>query len=373
MDYRKVNKKIDLNFNKRFKLIMSISCIVVVMIITLLSPQLVNGYEIGGENKKSSFYVKVFNYAIPTAKVVNDDLLNNYSLKESFLQALGIKSPKSILRKEMAIIDKDEAEKVKENNNDKKVEDKMYDKDGKLVIDPFKLDDKEVYKDVQDNDATGKDTISPAYDSSLKKTLDMNKPEVLIYHTHTHESYKPGNPSSEDQKVNVCSVGDVLANELMQNYGICVIHDKTIHDTIYPKCYQKSGETLDRYLKKYGNFKLIIDMHRDSASDKRLVSTKLNGEEVARFMFVIEKSNPLVKSNLALTNKLVSISDKLYPNLLRKQKIYYYNRGMRHFNQNKSKNSILIEMGSYVNTTDEAKKTAKYIARILAEHLNRKQ
>ncbi|WP_138204738.1 stage II sporulation protein P [Haloimpatiens lingqiaonensis] len=373
MDYKKINREIDLNFNKKFKLIMSISCIVVIMIITLISPQLVRGYDIEGEKGKSSFYVKVLNYSIPTVKVVNNDLLNTNSLKESFLQALGIKNPKSILKKEIAIIDKDKSKQTTGNQKNNKEQDRVYDKEGKVVVNPFELDDKEVCREVKDNDASSKNTQSPAYDSSLKKTLNMNKPEVLIYHTHTHESFRPGNPSSEDQNVNICAVGDVLANELMQNYGICVIHDKTIHDSIYPKCYVKSGETLDRYLKKYGDFKLIIDLHRDSPSDKSLVTTKLNGEDIARAMFVIDKSSPNLKDTLALTNKLVSICDKLYPNFLRKQKIYYYDRGSRHFNQNKSKNVILIEMGSYVNTTDEAKRTGKYIARILAEHLNRKQ
>ena len=32
----------------------------------------------------------------------------------------------------------------------------------------------------------------------------------------------------------------------------------------YKGAYKKSGAILDKYLKEYGNFKLIIDLHRDN-------------------------------------------------------------------------------------------------------------
>lgn len=349
-----MKKKVDLKYNKNFKYIMSILCLTLILIISLLSPKLVKAYSSEDKSKKTSIYMKVINYAMPTVSIANSDDTKSPKLKESFFKKIGFKKNQS---KSSLIKDSDE----KEN--------KTCPKDVNSVIDPFELDEKEVSKNIE-NDGAKKNINSPAYQPKLKKKLDMNKPEVLIYHTHTHESYKPGSHTSDNQKVNICSVGDVLTEELMQNYGICVIHDKTFHDNVYTKCYTKSGQTVDRYLKKYGDFKLIIDLHRDSAENKKIVTTKLNGEQMARYMFVIDQSNPLLKNTMSLTNKLISISDRLYPNLLRKTKIYTYRHGCKHFHQNKSKNLIVLEVGSHMNTTDEAKRTAKYIARIIAEYMN---
>ena len=43
---------------------------------------------------------------------------------------------------------------------------------------------------------------------------------------------------------------------------------------------------------------------------------------------------------------------------------------MEHFNLGLSDNMIIIEDGSAGNTVEEAKNTAKYIARIIAEYIN---
>ena len=51
----------------------------------------------------------------------------------------------------------------------------------------------------------------------------------------------------------------------------------------YTIAYENSGVTLAKYIKKYGNFDLIIDLHRDSVLDKNAVTTKINGENVAQF------------------------------------------------------------------------------------------
>ena len=113
--------------------------------------------------------------------------------------------------------------------------------------------------------------VATLYDPNLKKTLNKAKPEVLIYHSHTSEAYRASDndtskiSSSSDVTKNVSSVGDVIKEELEKKYGIAVIHDKTVHDKgNYYGAYKKSGVTLDKYLKEYGDFKLIIDLHRDS-------------------------------------------------------------------------------------------------------------
>ena len=141
----------------------------------------------------------------------------------------------------------------------------------------------------------------------------------------------------------------------------------------YPKAYKKSGVTLDKYLKVYENFDLIIDLHRDSVNDKNAVTTKINGENVAQFMFVVAQQNPKYAQQKKLINSMIGISNKLYPDLLRGLEITVVNRGIGFYNQNRSDNAVLIELGTYTNTISEAKNTGKYLSRIIAEQLNGKK
>jgi stage II sporulation protein P len=169
--------------------------------------------------------------------------------------------------------------------------------------------------------------------------------------------------------------GDKL-NVYVNNYKIGVIHDKTVHNAIlYNKAYARSGETLDKYLKQYDDFKLIIDLHRDASTDGKAVTVKLNGTNMARIEFVIGKANKSANKNIAITKDIIGISQNLFPGLVRQTNsndfgIYYWNS---YFNQNKSSNAILLEVGNEINTLDEAKASGTYIARIIAEYLNKKR
>ena len=58
--------------------------------------------------------------------------------------------------------------------------------------------------------------------------------------------------------------GNVLAEVLEEN-GIAVVHDKTIHDNpSYDASYERSFETVKTLLKKYPSIECIIDLHRDA-------------------------------------------------------------------------------------------------------------
>ena len=116
---------------------------------------------------------------------------------------------------------------------------------------------------------------------------------------------------------------------------------------------------------------MIIDLHRDSVSNKNAVTANINGENVAKIMFVNAKNSSRYAKNAQLAQALQDKANELYPGFARS--IYTYNSGILAFNQDLSDNSVLIECGSNVNTMDEAKNSAKYIARIIAEYLNRPQ
>lgn len=213
-------------------------------------------------------------------------------------------------------------------------------------------------------------SASKAYDPSLKKVLDPTKVEVLIYHTHTTENYAESSRDTLDERYSVVGVGNVIEEELENNYGISVIHDKTNHSVSYNDSYKRSNETVNSYLKKYGDFKMIIDLHRDSVVNKASVTTNINGENVATLMFVTAENSSRYPKNKALAEEMFNKSNKLFPGLVKK--IYTYHRGINAFNESLSDGSMLIECGANVNTSAEAQTSARYIARLIAEHINRK-
>ena len=219
---------------------------------------------------------------------------------------------------------------------------------------------------------------SAAYDPSLKKTLDEANVEILIYHTHTHEGFAESGADTEQEDFSVVGVGEVLAQELEEGYGISVIHDKTVHDTSpYDQSYYRSGPTVQSYLDQFPNLKFVIDLHRNSGPSKDRTTVEINGQSLARIMFVTSQASPYYTEMMQAVNQMISTSEELFPGLLADGNngvgLYEYNRGSNNFNQALSPACILTEFGTELNTAQEAKLSAKYLARLIAEYLNSKE
>lgn len=335
----------------------------------------------GEENFQSSnpLYINILNFTMPLVKSLvsstDENAQLNYSLKEMLLEKAGldINSPLSVVAREFSLIKVvDNTVAVQESNNS-------------IIINPFKLNENNIIK-ISQNDSKdssennlnpGATAVSEIYNPNLKTPLDASKPEVFIYHTHTTESFKPSSQDNLDPTKSVVAVGDIIQNELQNNYGIATIHDKTIHNVaVYNEAYARSGETVNKYLSKYKDFKLIIDLHRDASivSNPKPVSVTLNNKSLAKIEFVVGTANKNYQQNLSMTRKLINISQGLFPGLVRMGSpndngVYYIHA---YFNQNKSANATLLEVGNEINTLDEAKTTGYYIARIIAEYINGK-
>ncbi|MDU1313585.1 MAG: stage II sporulation protein P [Clostridium septicum] len=312
-------------------------------------------YERGGYA-----YVQLLNFSMPIVEtqVYNkeDFAENKLSIEKIIIQALGLGNinAQSIVGKELTLF--------------KEVAGDCVQNKSIVGLTPFSLKDNSIAK-LTPEEIAELNKVSDAYDPSLKKTLDNSKPEVLIYHTHTTENYAEAGKDTTDSNFNVVGVGDILAKELEEGYGISVVHDKTNHSIEYNDSYNRSNETVQKYLNKYGDFKLVIDLHRDSLDPGKKVTGSINGQELAKFMFVRAENSTRYEANKALSDKLYGIATSLYPEITRN--IWTYEIGKNAFNQGLSDNSVLIEVGFNTNTAQEAKLTAKYIARVLAEHLNR--
>lgn len=209
-----------------------------------------------------------------------------------------------------------------------------------------------------------------------KIELAKKSPQVLIYHSHAMESYMPsteGNYHTLNEKYNVVGVGNALVKVLQDKYKLNVVHDKTYHDKqSYAYSYANSLVTVKNNLSRYTSLKVILDLHRDAFDVKTEAEKKakkaeytatINKKSAARIMLVIAKGNPnyaeLEKFAVYLKKKM----DKLYPGLF--MKIDVKSRGK--YNQYFSNHSMLVEIGSMLNTTEEARYSAELFGKVLGE------
>ena len=205
--------------------------------------------------------------------------------------------------------------------------------------------------------------------SSLK--VDCNT-SILIFHTHTSETYNiPENEytdyyRTENERYNIISVGNALSNALISKGYNCV-HDKTVHDyPSYNGAYKASLETVQKQLKN-NKFDLVIDIHRDaiSSNEKFRPTVEINGETVAKLMFVIgTNSGGLTHDewmeNLKFAIMIQNRANEMYPGLFRELHL-----SSSRYNQHVSNGAMILEVGATGNTLEEARGAMKYFAEVL--------
>lgn len=212
----------------------------------------------------------------------------------------------------------------------------------------------------------------------LKLKFDRKGPWILIYHTHTTESYlsKPEDINKKnipnrvtDIKKNIVRVGDELTKNLENKYGIDVLHNGTFHDIPnYNLSYVNSMNTLSKILKSYPSLKLSLDLHRDGiGGNKKLRSVaKINGKNAAQVMFVVGSNERLIhpewRENLKLAVKLQAKLNEIAPGLA---KPIYISRNR--YNQHMAQRGITIEIGGDGNTLTEALESTKYLAKAISD------
>lgn len=205
-----------------------------------------------------------------------------------------------------------------------------------------------------------------------------NKRDVLIFHTHTCESYTPseqynyemtGTYRTTDLNYTVARVGDELTKQLTE-YGLNVTHDITYHDyPAYSGSYGRSLATVQNLLKGTTNAEMVIDLHRDAVgSNNNYAPTVQIGEEyAAQLMFVmgtngggLEHSN--WRQNMSMAVKIQTKANELYPGLFRPIIL----RNSR-YNQHLTTGACIIEVGATGNTMEQCLTSMKYLAKVLSD------
>lgn len=210
-------------------------------------------------------------------------------------------------------------------------------------------------------------------------TISNNK-DIVIFHTHTCESYTPtkendyeasGNYRTTDLNYSVARVGTELTNRLTEK-GYNVIHDTTYHDyPAYNGSYTRALETVQNILSNNPKAEIVFDLHRDALGSNAdyAPKVKIGDEYAAQIMFVIGTNggglyHPDWQKNLKLAVKIQEKAEEMYPGLF-KQMIVTNSR----YNQHVTTGASIIEVGATGNTLEECINSMKYFSIVLAEVL----
>ncbi len=209
------------------------------------------------------------------------------------------------------------------------------------------------------------------------------EPQVLIYHTHTSESFLPFDtgyyyesfyPRSADRTQNVCAIGEEIVKVLNQN-GIKAIHDMTVHDDpSYNEAYDRSYETVMKNIQKYPSIKVAIDIHRDGLGSEYQRSKPVcmvDGKKAAQFMILAgynyadDPDFADWEYNLRFALQIQKNAVEMYPDLARPLDF-----GDFTYNMDVNTGSLLIEVGADSNSIEEVRYTGYLLGNVLLRTLN---
>ncbi|MGN0562918.1 MAG: stage II sporulation protein P [Candidatus Fimenecus sp.] len=209
---------------------------------------------------------------------------------------------------------------------------------------------------------------------------DKSAPTVLIFHTHTTESYELLNygwytteyvSRSNSPDRNMVRVGTAICEELTK-MGIGVVHDTEIHDTQYTGAYDRSRESIEKIMAENPSIQVVIDVHRDAIKQSdgtRIKPTaEINGKKAAQIMIIAGCEDgkvtdfPRWEENLTFALQLQKTAETDYPGLMRP--ILF---SARKYNMDVTPCSVLLEMGSDSNTLEEAEYSGHLIGKALGE------
>lgn len=224
--------------------------------------------------------------------------------------------------------------------------------------------------------------IEEYLNKKVQINITKNKPAVLIYHTHTTETYEllerefytiSRSTRSADSKENMVRIGEEICKVLEEN-GYKTIHDKTVYDETVSGAYDRSRENISKILKENPSIQVALDVHRDSIYQKdgsRIKTvTEINGRNAAQIMIIsgCEDGNvtdfPNWKKNFTFALRL-------------QEKLAYDNKNLmrplmfcsRKYNMDLIPCALSVEIGTDANTITEAVYSAQLFANSLSKFL----
>lgn len=203
------------------------------------------------------------------------------------------------------------------------------------------------------------------------------EPLVLILHTHGSEGFSDTSDSgyrTTDSEKNVVALGERVTQKLNDS-GIKTIHSPVLYDNPdFNMSYYNASLAIKKYLDEYPSISYIIDIHRDSIMGEdgeyyAPTATIENKVKAAQIMFVVGtdyggSGHTGWRDNLTLALRLQCGISADYPTIMRN-----INLRSASFNEQYTKGSMLVEIGSCASTLDEALLSADIFAEALAREI----
>ena len=236
---------------------------------------------------------------------------------------------------------------------------------------------------VKDTTGSGTDLNAALQEQPSVQLKRDGSVEVLIYHTHTSEAYSQSytgfyytdmETRTSNQEQSVVAAGAAL-KQALEAAGFGVVHDTTVNDTLYNGSYDRSWEVLQKNLEAYPTIQVTIDVHRDSMTTDSGVKYKptvtIDGRKAAQVMLIAGCDAdggwgdfPRWEENLRLALRVQQSLQGLYPGLARP-----LNFSNSKYNMNATPGSMLVEVGTEVNTVSEAVYSGQLVGEAIAQAL----
>lgn len=203
---------------------------------------------------------------------------------------------------------------------------------------------------------------------------ENGKLQILIYHTHSQESFCDS--VKNDTDTTIVGVGTYLS-QLLEEKGYEVLHLTDTFDLTGGKidrsqAYTNARKKLKEILAENPSIQVILDIHRDGVPENKRLVTEIDGRPTAQLMFfnglsykksvgeLSGLSNPYIQENLAFSFQAEYLCDYYYPSLSRciYLKAYRYNLDLL-------PRSMLVEVGAQTNTVEEARNAMIPLADVL--------
>ena len=211
----------------------------------------------------------------------------------------------------------------------------------------------------------------------LKPDIKVDNKNIVIFHTHSCESYtssekyqytQTGNFRTTDLKYTVTQVGSELENYL-KKYNLNVVHDTSYHDyPSYTGSYTRSLKTVENILQTTPS-DIIIDLHRDAIGSRAdyAPTVKIGDDYAAQIMFVIGTNegglyHPNWNQNLKFAVKVQQKAEEMYPGLFKPMMVT-----KSRYNQHTGKYANIMEVGATGNTLEQCLTSMKYLSAVLNE------
>lgn len=224
--------------------------------------------------------------------------------------------------------------------------------------------------------------IEDYLNKQVQAFITANKPTVLIYHTHTTETYElldrdfytnERNTRSNNSQENMVRVGEEIC-KVLEEKGYKTVHDKTVYDESVSGAYDRSRAKISGILKDNPSIQIVLDIHRDSIyqkdNSKVKTVTEIDGRKAAQIMLITgcEDGNvtdfPNWQKNLTFA---VNLQEKLKND--NKTLVRPLMFCSRKYNMDLTPCALSVEIGTDANTLSEAVYSAGLFANSLSEFL----